>query len=145
MLSFASWLGLSALVRFAPGGASPALQTLDDASFVLACFASCFCVLALALRFMPAHRPALDALNRNAYGMYLVHYPFVLWLQYALLAVPLPAIVKYLIVLAGSVLLSLAASEALGRLPAIAAIIGGKRPAFPAGLQRHGRSTGFAD
>ena len=27
----------------------------------------------------------LDSLSANAYGMYLVHYPFVVWMQYALL------------------------------------------------------------
>lgn len=145
LLLFAVWLALSGLVLAAPHGtASPALQALDDLSFVLACFASCFAVLALALRFMPTRRPRVDILNRNAYGMYLVHYPFVLWLQYALLAAVLPAIVKFAVVFAGSVLLSLGASEALGQLPAIAAIIGSRRPSFRARLHANGRSAGLA-
>lgn len=145
VLLFAAWLGLSGLVLAARGTASPALQALDGFSFVLACFASCFCVLALALRFMPARRPALDALNRNAYGMYLVHYPFVLWLQYALLAAALPASVKYMIVFVGSVLLSLGASEALCGVPVVAAVIGGGRRSIPARLRPHGQSAGLAD
>lgn len=147
LLLFAVWLSLSGLVLAAPGSASPALQALDDLSFALACFASCFLVLALALRFMPTRRPRLAIFNRNAYGMYLVHYPFVLWLQYALLAAPLPAIAKYLIVFLGSVLLSLGASEALCRVPAIAAVIGSGdgRRAAPARLRHHGQSAGLAD
>jgi peptidoglycan/LPS O-acetylase OafA/YrhL len=138
LLLFVAWLGLSGLVLFAPGTASPALQALDGLSFVLACFASCFCVLALALRFMPTRLPALDPFNRNAYGMYLVHYPFVLWLQYALVAAALPAIVKYMIVFIGSVLLSLGASEGLRLVPPIAAVIGGGHRSFRAGLPHHG-------
>jgi peptidoglycan/LPS O-acetylase OafA/YrhL len=145
LLLFTAWLGLSGWVLAERGAASPALQALDDLSFVLACFASCFAVLALALRFMPTRRPRLEILNRNAYGMYLVHYPFVLWLQFALLAAPLPAIVKYMVVFAGSVLLSLGASEGLRGVPAIAALIGGGRRSLPAGIRPHERSAGLAD
>jgi peptidoglycan/LPS O-acetylase OafA/YrhL len=145
LLLFACWLLLSALVLTAHGAASPILQALDALSFVLACFASCFCVLAAALRFMPRRWPQLEILNRNAYGMYLVHYPFVLWLQYALLAAPLPAIAKFMAVFAGSVLLSLGACEVLCGVPAIALVIGGGRRSIPARLRRHGQSAGLAD
>jgi peptidoglycan/LPS O-acetylase OafA/YrhL len=145
LLLFAAWLGLSGLVLFASGPASPALQALDGLSFVLACFASCFAVLASALRFMPMRLPALGIFNRNAYGMYLVHYPFVLWLQYALVAAAMPAVAKYMIVFGGSVLLSLGASEALRLLPPIAAVIGGGHRSIGAGLPHHGHSAGLAD
>ena len=61
----------------------------------------------------------------NAYGMYLVHYLFVVWLQYALLPVELPAIVKAAAVFAGTVVLSWATTAGLARMPATRAIIGG--------------------
>ena len=41
-------------------------------------------LLAAALRFATNRSHALDSLSDNAYGMYLVHYVFVVWLQYAL-------------------------------------------------------------
>ena len=67
------------------------MQILSDLSFVLACFASCFAVLAVAVRFARVRLAVLDSLKTNAYGMYLIHYVFVVWLQYALLPAGLPA------------------------------------------------------
>ncbi len=147
-LLFALWLGLTALTVADPGAAPIGLQVFDDLSFVLACFASCFGVLALAVRFAATRRPALDSLNRNAYGMYLIHYPFVVWLQYALLPAGLPAIVKAASVFAGSVLLSWGMTAALCHAPPLARIIGGGRraPATPLQpLPPSGRSASFAD
>src|SRR5207253_1295968 len=123
-------------------------QILDDLSFVLACFASCFCMLALALRFAALRRPSLDGLKGNAYGMYLVHYPFVVWLQFALLAAALPAVVKAAIVFAGALALSWGATAALGRIPVVARIIGAERRAHIAAspsLHPADRSAGLAD
>jgi hypothetical protein len=37
------------------------------------------------LRFATRHSRSLDSLSESAYGMYLVHYVFVVWLQYLLL------------------------------------------------------------
>ena len=51
----------------------------------------------------------------NAYGIYFYHYLFVLWLQFALLDVDLPAIAKGLIVLVGTGSLSWLASVATNR------------------------------
>ncbi|MHA4807498.1 acyltransferase family protein [Flavitalea flava] len=42
-------------------------------------------------------RPWWDSLSANAYGIYLLHYIFVIWTQYALLAVNLPAVIKFFI------------------------------------------------
>jgi len=49
--------------------------------------------LALFLRFAKP-RKIFDSLRENAYGIYLVHYAFVSWLQYALLKSQLSAIEK---------------------------------------------------
>jgi len=48
-------------------------------------------MLAVCRRFINTSTQVLDSLSRNAYGIYLVHYGFVLWLQSALLPAPLPA------------------------------------------------------
>jgi len=88
-------------------------------AFVLSCAASCFCLLSLFTRFVKTRRRAFDSLTANAYGMYLVHYAFVAWLQYALLKIALPGIAKGVIVLAGAVILSWAATAALRRIPAV--------------------------
>jgi hypothetical protein len=59
--------------------------------------------------------------------MYLVHYPFVVWLQYALLGVALPAIIKGAVVFGGTLLLSWGAVAALRCVPPVAQIIGAER------------------
>jgi glucan biosynthesis protein C len=125
--SFAVWLALTALTVSARGAASIGLQTLDDLSFVVACLGSCFCVLALVLRFAVRRHAWLDSLKQNAYGMYLVHYLFVVWLQYAFLPVALPAIVKAAAVFVGTLLLSWTTTAAIRRVPPVGVILGAGR------------------
>ena len=56
-------------------------------------------------------------MSANAYGLYLVHYVFIVWLQYALLAAPLFAIIKAGLVFGGTLVLSLATIAAARRIP----------------------------
>jgi hypothetical protein len=58
------------------------------------------------LRFAGGSWIVSDLLAENASAIYLVHYLFVVWLQYALLGPPLPAIAKGLIVFSGTLVLS---------------------------------------
>jgi glucan biosynthesis protein C len=39
-----------------------------------------------------------NSLSANAYRIYVVHYGFVTWLQFALLPINVPVVVKFLIV-----------------------------------------------
>ena len=55
--------------------------------------------LSLAARFGNARVGVVDSLVRNAYGIYVVHYAFVTWLQYFLLPASLPGVVKFVGVL----------------------------------------------
>ena len=128
---FLLWICLTALTMADGRSASVGLQILDDLSFVLACFSSCFVVLGVALRFAGKRWLALDSLKHNAYGMYLIHYGFVVWLQYALLGLWLPAIVKAAIVFGGTLLFSWSVTAAIRRAPPIAPIIGGDQRALP--------------
>jgi surface polysaccharide O-acyltransferase-like enzyme len=116
------WMSLTALSPTSLG-----LQILDYLSFVLACFSSCFCVLGLVLRFAGRRLRLLDGLKRDAFGMYLVHYVFVVWLQYALLGVGLAAFVKGSVVFGGSLLLSWGTIAAIRRIPLAAEVIGAGR------------------
>jgi surface polysaccharide O-acyltransferase-like enzyme len=68
-----------------------------------------------------------ESLADNAYGIYLVHYVFVIWLQYMLLGVALFAVVKAAIVLAGALFLSWATTAAVCRIPIGARLMGRKR------------------
>jgi glucans biosynthesis protein C len=127
VVSLLAWMGLTGLTMTEGAGASVGLQALAGFGFVLACFASCFCAMAVVLRFAARRFPLLAGLKDSAYGMYLVHYLFVVWLQFALVGVALPAIIKGGIVFAGTLLLSWGAVAALRHARPIAQIIGADR------------------
>ena len=116
------WMGLTALTM--PHGASLGVEIAADLSFVPACAAGCFFLIAVCLRFATGYSRLLGYLSANAYGLYLVHYVFIVWLQYALLAAPLFAIIKAAIVFGGTLVLSLATTFAVQRFSWGARLIG---------------------
>jgi peptidoglycan/LPS O-acetylase OafA/YrhL len=59
----------------------------------------------------------LDRMQGDAYGIFLVHYPIVLWLQYWLFDYDLPAIVKATIAFVLTVILSWGVTAALRKIP----------------------------
>jgi surface polysaccharide O-acyltransferase-like enzyme len=69
--------------------------------------------------FLGSKRPwmLLDRMQGDAYGIFLVHYPIVLWLQYWLFDYDLPAIVKATIAFVLTVVLSWAVTAALRQIP----------------------------
>lgn len=114
------------LVLLSVGGifaAKYAASPLWAFGFVFSCAATCFACLAIFLRFMQARRPLWDSLAANSYGIYLVHYMFVSWLQYALLPVSVPGFAKFLLAGTGALLLSWLTSATLRRIPAVARIV----------------------
>jgi peptidoglycan/LPS O-acetylase OafA/YrhL len=111
------------IAAFAPHSSPRLWQVLADSSFVLSCAASCFAFLALFMRFAKRRIKIWDRLTTNAYGIYLVHYAFVSWLQYALLKAALPAMAKGSMVLFGAVLLSWGTTATIRRIPAVARVI----------------------
>jgi surface polysaccharide O-acyltransferase-like enzyme len=54
----------------------------------------------------------LDALSQNAFGIYALHYAPLVWLQYALLDVQAPAVLKAALVFAGTLGVTYAATSA---------------------------------
>jgi peptidoglycan/LPS O-acetylase OafA/YrhL len=88
------------------------------------------CRSSVFLRFAARRWPPSDSLSQNAYAIYLVHYAFVIWLQYLLLGLALVAVAKGAIVFAGTLLLSWGAAAMLSRIPLGARLIGGQRASF---------------
>ena len=82
--------------------------------------AMAFTVMAMFLRFAKSQLGLLDALQPSAYGIYLVHYAFIIWLQYAVYDYSLPAVVKFAIVFAGTLSMSWGLTLLLRRIPAVA-------------------------
>ena len=122
LASLGLWLGVSALTFHR--AASLGVQAAADLAYVIACACGCFFLIGASLRFAAARSRLLGALGANAYGLYLLHYVFVVWLQFALLALPLFALVKAPIVFAGTLLLTWTANAMLARNPLGARLIG---------------------
>jgi Acyltransferase family len=99
------------------------LNTVGGAMFALSCASISFAFLALFVRFATRRRWIWDSLSDNEYGMYLVHYMFVSWLQLAILSSSLPAIEKGVLVFAGVLLLSWGTSATIRRIPAVSRIV----------------------
>jgi surface polysaccharide O-acyltransferase-like enzyme len=74
-------------------------------------------ILAFFLRFKPSGGSLLDAMQNDAYGIFLVHYPIVLWLQYWMFDFDIPAIVKATVAFVLTVALSWAVTRALRKIP----------------------------
>jgi hypothetical protein len=127
LASFLLWMGLTALTMNYTPTAPLVLQVAVDISFAVACVCGCFFVVAGCLRFGSARSRILDSLAESAFGMYLFHYLFVVWLQYALLGVALYAIAKALIVFGGTLLLAWATTAAMRFVPFGSVLIGVER------------------
>jgi glucans biosynthesis protein C len=109
------WMGVTALTM---NGPAPLIVEIAAAlCFVLACAGGCFFVIASSLRFGTTPSSGLDSLSTNAYSLYLVHYDFVIWLQYALLGTALFALIKGVIVFCGTLILSWLTVVLVERIP----------------------------
>jgi glucan biosynthesis protein C len=103
------------------------LRVASSLGFAVGCAAGCFFLLAVCLRFAAKQVKALDSLSANAYAIYMVHYLFIVWLQFALLDAPLFAFVKAATVFGGTLLLSWALAAALGNASFVSQLVGAKR------------------
>ena len=92
-------------------------------AFVSYSAAQTFTIIALFLRFDNDGSSILDRLRDNAYGIYLLHYVPVLWLQYWLFGLSfgpvdqLTALIKAVIVFIATLASSWAATVALRKIP----------------------------
>jgi peptidoglycan/LPS O-acetylase OafA/YrhL len=87
-------------------------------SLLFAAFSAAILFAILAF-FLGTKRPwnMLDRMQGDAYGIFLVHYPIVLWLQYAMFGYDLPAIAKAIIAFVLTVIFSWAAAALLRKIP----------------------------
>jgi surface polysaccharide O-acyltransferase-like enzyme len=122
LLFFGVATGLT-IAEFTNYGKSSLLATAADAGFVLSCAATSFAFLAIFLRFAQTRSTVWDSVAANSYGIYLVHYAIVSWLQFALLPASFSGLAKFLIVFPGALFLSWATSATLRRIPGVARVI----------------------
>jgi surface polysaccharide O-acyltransferase-like enzyme len=96
---------------------------VSEIAFVLCCGATVFGMTGLFLRFVKRRVGIFDSLSENSYGIYIVHYVFVTWLQYLLLGSTLAPSVKGMVVFVGTLILSWGTVSAIRRIPAVANVI----------------------
>ncbi len=113
--AFFAWLGVTATtVEMKPPPV--ALERLASVLFAISSVTACAALIAIFLRFWARAVPVAGNLARNAYGIYLVHYFFVIWLQYLMLGVSLFAVAKGVFVSAAVLLLSWGVAWAFGQM-----------------------------
>jgi glucans biosynthesis protein C len=130
LVAFVLWIVPTALTMEVWGQGRLDLQIAANFGFVLSCATGCLFFAAVFLRFATNRWRVIDSLSESAYGMYLVHYVFVVWLQYILLGVALFAIGKAAIVFCVTLILSWAMTAAMCRFPLGARLVGTERRAF---------------
>jgi surface polysaccharide O-acyltransferase-like enzyme len=98
-------------------------KTAYGLAFSMYSAAMAFTVLAIYLRSAKFSLSLLDAMRPSAYGIYLVHYIFIIWLQYAVYDYSWPAFIKFAIVFTGTLAGSWALVLALRKIPFVARMI----------------------
>ena len=81
--------------------------------------------LLLSFIFFPRRLDLLDHLSANSFGIYILHYPFVVWGQFYLLTFSLPACIKFLIVFTFAFFFSWWTSSLIRLFPRARYLLGG--------------------
>ena len=95
-------------------------HTAYGLAFAMFSAAMTFSVPSVFLRFARSSLWLLDAMQPTAYGIYLLHFIFLIWLQYIVYDPAFPALVKFAIVFTGTLSMSWAFTVLLRRLLVIA-------------------------
>ena len=92
-------------------------------AFALFSGAMAFAEPGFFLRFAKLPLRLLDAMRPNAYGIFLTHYIFIIWLQYAIYEPALSPFVKFAIVFVGTLSGSWALTALLRKIPVVGRMI----------------------
>jgi surface polysaccharide O-acyltransferase-like enzyme len=98
-------------------------HTAYGLAFAMFSAAMTFTVPAVFLRFARSSFWLLDAMRPSAYGIYLLHFIFLIWLQYIVYDPAFPALVKFTIVFTGTLSMSWALTVLLRKIPVVARTI----------------------
>jgi surface polysaccharide O-acyltransferase-like enzyme len=106
------------------GGAFTGLSSrLSDmiigTAFAVSCAGTSLGLLGAFRQFVHKRRSLLDSFTANAYGIYIIHYVFITWLQFLLRPVSWPAWIKFIIVFTLGIGMSWGATMLIRRIPAV--------------------------
>src|SRR6202163_1678437 len=91
-------------------------HTAYGLAFAMFSAAMTFTVPAVFLRFARSSLRLLDAMRPSAYGIYFLHFIFLIWLQYIVYDPAFPALVKFAIVFTGTLSMSWALTVLLRKI-----------------------------
>jgi len=91
--------------------------------YVLACATISFAFLGAFLRFARSQSKVLDSLDRNSYGIYVIHYGIVSWVLFAMLGLAWPAMLKWLVAAPVALALCWVITALVRRIPGVARVI----------------------
>lgn len=111
------------VVKASRGAPSPAWNLAASALMAVSGVVTSISLLAWAARKRSVENVFWASLRRNAYGIYLVHYVVVIWLQYAMLRVAWPGLAKAAVVTGAGIAISWGLAAALRRVPSLRAIL----------------------
>jgi surface polysaccharide O-acyltransferase-like enzyme len=96
---------------------------VSEIAFVVCCWAFVLGMTGFFLRLGKRHVRIFDSLSENSYGIYIVHYVFVTWLQFLLLGSGLAPLMKGIVVFVGTLILSWVLVASIRHIPAVAKVI----------------------
>ena len=96
---------------------------VSEIAFAVCCWAFVSGMIGLFLQFAKRRVRIFDSLSENSYGIYIVHYGFITWLQFLLLGSGLDPFMKGILVFAGTLIFSWMLVASLRQIPAVAKVI----------------------
>ena len=84
--------------------------------YIASCILSCIAFLTVYKRFVQTEKSWLNCLSENAYLIYLIHYVFVVWCQFFLLNLDIPAFAKSVVTFIVALSLSWITSSLLRKI-----------------------------
>jgi peptidoglycan/LPS O-acetylase OafA/YrhL len=98
-------------------------EALAGPGFSLVCASLCFAWMAVFSKFVRRTGAVMGSLQTNSYGIFLVHYVFVNWVNYALLGPSVSAAAKFAIATTAAIALSWATSALLRAIPGVSRVV----------------------
>jgi len=111
------------LTKAGRGEPAPVWEIATSGLLAVTSVTTSFSLLAYFARRRSQGSPLWTSLSRNSFAMYVIHYGIVSWMQYGLLPVSLPGLVKALIVTLSAIAVSWAGAAALRRIPGVAHVL----------------------
>jgi hypothetical protein len=118
------WMGLTGVALNLPDFAPVLMRLFSALAYVGASVAGVMLLMAATTRFAAQRIRWLEPLSRNALGIFVLHYAPVVWMQWALTGLALPALLKAALVFAVALSLSLGLAAAMRRSALTAWLIG---------------------